>query len=555
MRTLTLVCWFPIFSFTGAGAQEVTMHVWTMHGSARLFPQDPPGAQVEARLQAARNEYEPFQVALRATGGTLRNVTAEASDLTGPDGAVIGRENVTLFREHFVYVRRPSYRSTASPGLYPDALIPFVNPLDGSDLTPWSEQNPAGAKYDAVPFTLYDGWNEVLWVDVFVPPDAAAGEYQGAITVRAAGQPEVAVPVRLTVWDFTLPDTPSVRSEFGGFHAVAAAHGVEPGSEEYRAIERRYGEALAAHRITPPIPRHLYPAVNEDGSINPAATHEALREYMDALHVNAFSLPWPPFRDPLGADRDKAKRYLASFYEYLRANGWAEGNYLYILDEPNDAEAYEAVRSRAALVHEAHPDIRVLCTEQTKSSDEAWGNLYGAVDIWVPLWPLHDEETAAERLAAGEELWSYTALCQGRDGALWWQLDFPVLNYRLPLWMNFRYHITGLLYWTTVYWGHVRDPWLDQPSFRLAYNGEGMLFYPGRDAGFDGPVTSIRLKNIREGMEDYEYFQLLCGRGQREYAEQEVQALTPSWFEWNPDPAALFAARARLAERILATAP
>ena len=43
----------------------------------------------------------------------------------------------------------------------------------------------------------------------------------------------------------------------------------------------------------------------------------------------------------------------------------------------------------------------------------------------------------------------------------------------------------------------------------MNYNGEGMLFYPGEDAGIDGPIASIRLKNLRDGMEDYEYFTLL----------------------------------------------
>ncbi|HIE50199.1 MAG TPA: DUF4091 domain-containing protein [Armatimonadetes bacterium] len=526
--------------------------VWVTHGSERVFQHTPPGKQRTARLQAARNEYEPFQIALRAGTETITDVTAEASDLTGPNGAVIRRDHLTLFREHYVYLRRPSYRSEAPPGLYPEALIPFVNPLDGSELTPWdARRNPRGAKYDAVPFAVWRDWTQVLWVDVYVPSDAVPGEYRGTITIRARNQPDLLVPIELTVWDFTLPTMPTVRSHFGSFSRIAPAHGVEPGSPEYRVIERRYCQALADHRITPPIPRHLYPAVKEDGSIDPSATHEELAQYMADLRVNAFPLRWPPFKDPLGADREKAKRYLASFYEYLQENGWAEGAYLYILDEPNDAEAYEQVRRRAALVHEAHPQIRVLCTEQTKPSNPAWGDLNEAVDIWVPLWPLHDEETAAQRLAAGDELWSYTALCQGPQPSPWWQIDFPVLNYRLPLWLNFRYHMTGLLYWTTVYWGHVRDPWLDQPSFRLAYNGEGMLFYPGGDAGFDGPVTSIRLKNIREGMEDYEYFHLLVQRGEQEFVEREVRALARSWFDWEKDPTVLLATRARLAQRIM----
>ncbi len=528
--------------------------VWTLHGSTRVFQDSPAGPQQSVQLYAARNEYEPFQIALRAGRKSVLRVTATASDLVGPAGAKIGRQHLTLFREHFVYVRRPSPRSDARPGLYPDALIPFVNPIDGSDLKPrdW-RSNPRAAKYDAVPFDVWKGTTEVLWVDVFVPPDARPGDYKGKIAIRARGLSPVDVPVRLTVWNFTLPDRPTVAAHFGRFDRVARFLGLKTSSEAFRQLELRYCRALADHRINPPIPLYLYPAVQPDGQIDASATHRQLAEYIRQFRVNAFPVRWPPFRDPLGADRAKAERYLASMDRYLTENGWAEMAYLYVLDEPNDAEAYERVRQRAALVHRAAPHIPVLCTEQTRPSKPEWGDLNDAVDIWVPLWPLHDEQTARQRLAAGDRLWSYTALCQGPRPSPWWQIDFPVLNYRIPLWINFRYRMTGLLYWSTVYWGHVRDPWLDQPSFRLAYNGEGMLFYPGQDAGFDGPVTSIRLKNIREGMEDAEYFQLLVERGQEAFVRQQVQSVARSWFDWEKDPAKVLAVRRKLAERIVET--
>jgi len=529
------------------------MKVWVTHGTTRTFPYDEPREAGEVRISAARNEYEPFQVVVRAEGETLDGVTVEASPLRAPSEAVIESSCIALFREHYVYVRRPSYRCKTVPGLYADALIPFVSPIDGKDLKPWNEEtNPQGAKYDAVPCTVYPGFNQAFWVDVFVPAETPAGEYQGNITIRARRHEPARVPVQLTVWDFSLPETPTVRSHFGAFERVFRWFGVKPGSEKARAIELRFCEMMAKHRITPPVPSHLYPEVKEDGSIDPSRTHGALREYMTNLHVNAFQMRFSAFREPLGVNREKNKKFLSSSYEYLKENGWADGAYVYILDEPNDAEAYREVRFRAALVHEANSEIKVLCTEQTKSSDARWGDLYGAVDIWVPLWPLHDEESAAARRAAGETLWSYTALCQGEGEPLWWQMDLPVLNYRMALWTNYRYHMTGLLYWTTVYWEQVKDPWLDQPSFRLAFNGEGALVYPGRDAGFDGPVASIRLKNIREGMEDYEYFVLLEKAAGRQAAEEEVLSVTKSWWDWQKDPEALLAARERIARRIAA---
>ena len=47
-------------------------------------------------------------------------------------------------------------------------------------------------------------------------------------------------------------------------------------------------------------------------------------------------------------------------------------------------------------------------------------------------------------------------------------------------------------------------------SYYVRYpNGDGFLAYPGAPIGHDGPVTSIRLEQAREGCEDYEYLYLL----------------------------------------------
>ena len=47
-------------------------------------------------------------------------------------------------------------------------------------------------------------------------------------------------------------------------------------------------------------------------------------------------------------------------------------------------------------------------------------------------------------------------------------------------------------------------------SYYVRYpNGDGFLAYPGAPIGHDGPVSSVRLEQAREGCEDYEYLYLL----------------------------------------------
>jgi hypothetical protein len=178
--------------------------------------------------------------------------------------------------------------------------------------------------------------------------------------------------------------------------------------------------------------------------------------------------------------------------------------------------------------------------------------LAGSVDIWVTLWPTFEEAAVKNRLSAGEEVWSYTALCQGREETPFWELDFPLLNYRIPMWISWRFGITGLLYWSAMNWAPTRDVWTNPVTYGDHYNMEGSLLYPGADAGVQGFITSIRLKQIREGLEDYEYFAILARRRSRVAADDVVKKIARSWQDWDTDPRRLVEARAKIAKLILA---
>ncbi|MBI3856588.1 MAG: DUF4091 domain-containing protein [Planctomycetes bacterium] len=514
--------------------------VFVVDSLQRVRPKDAPGTLKEARIKAARNEAEAFQVVVRAGEGGLKEVTAEASDLKGEGDRLIERRHVSLFREHYLDVKTPTIKSKDGPGLYPDALLPMSLPKSEAPAKP--------PRFVGAPFSLAADTNQPLWVEVAVPKDAAPGYYSGQITISSAGQRPTTVPVTLSVWDFTLPDTPTLRTNFGGLgKRLLTGHvGFKPDTAPYRSLERRYAEAMAAHRLCPPIPPYLRPKIGPDGAIDAKETHAGLQEWMRLFRVNGLRVDLQG-EDPAGKDRDRNLKYLQTTWAYLKENGWEKLAYVYVIDEPNDPKAYEEVRRRAKLVREAAPGLKILCTEQPVPQEAAWGTLVGSVDIWVPLWPLFDEKSVAERQQAGEEVWSYTALCQGKAGedTPFWQLDFPLLNYRIPAWTSRRYGLTGLLYWTVVYWPE-GDTWMNPLTYKKQYNGEGSLFYPGTDAGIDGPVASMRLKALRDGLEDYEYLVLAGDAGAAKAA-----ALAKSWTKWETDPAKLAAAREELAKIIL----
>jgi len=125
-------------------------------------------------------------------------------------------------------------------------------------------------------------------------------------------------------------------------------------------------------------------------------------------------------------------------------------------------------------------------------------------------------------------------------------VDFAPTAFRAPFWTSWRYDIKGFLYWSSVYWDAYEDVWT-KPHFRDKYWGEGMLVYPGPPAGIKGPVTSIRLKLVREALEDYEYMTLAAKQGHRLKVDAIVMGLTRSFEDWEQDPAAYMRAREELA--------
>lgn len=73
------------------------------------------------------------------------------------------------------------------------------------------------------------------------------------------------------------------------------------------------------------------------------------------------------------------------------------------------------------------------------------------------------------------------------------------------------YGLAGNLYWETVFWTRYRDEVREKtdvyegdPMHFPGDNGDGYLVYPGDVYGIDGPVGSIRLESIRDGLEEYE---------------------------------------------------
>lgn len=215
------------------------------------------------------------------------------------------------------------------------------------------------------------------------------------------------------------------------------------------------------------------------------------------------------------------------------------------------------------MVKKAAPELKVLVVEQPYTQDPSWPVITEAVDIWCPLFGFIDHDSVSQAVARGDEEWSYTALSQRAPAyhprydevrfydSPYWHTDAFLTAHRTPIWMNYQYGITGILYWSIT--TRVLETWY-HPSFShfgSHFNGGGYFIYPGVPYGINGPVSSIRLKNLRESMEDYEYFHMYEELAGREAVLKVVSTVAPNWWKTTDDPKTIFSARELIAQEIV----
>ena len=540
---------------------------WVTHGTAEIRPGDPLPTKLshQADLHAARNEFEGFQIVLHSTD-QMAGLDVAVPDLTDGQGRTISANSIQTYLVGTVPVNRPS-REHGETGDWPDPLLPRVDS--------WFHE-----KRNAFPFSLSPRRNQAVWIDVYVPRDTRAGIYRGSVKVPAPGMVLFEVPLAVTVWNFELPSTSSFRTSFGftGRAALKQHKGKYTSDEDLRDISMLYSKVALQHRISLHGGTFIPPAFTVSGTRATLDWRDYDKEEGAFLDGTVFGAndPLPGARSTSidlrthgSADTDQKKTlYWREWARHFREKGWLERLFYYVKDEPT-VKDYLEISKLSTLAHEADPAIKTLVTVQRTA------DLAGKVDIWTPLIncfvvkPGFDpfcRETVPRSgydadLHEGRELWWYQSCgshgCNIIGGPYFkgwpsYLVDDTGISNRIMPWLGWRYRISGELYFNIdEAFSHPVDPWTSLLLF--GGNGDGTLFYPGRVAKVGGshdiPIESIRLKLIREGLEDYEYFVLL-GRS----ADEHVGRIVHSLYEFENDPDKLYGERVRMGEEIAARA-
>ena len=221
------------FGYPVSSSAQATL--WWAEGTYKIMRDMPaPKGKTKAiSLAAAKNEWESFQVVVRPERD-LSKVEVTISDLKDGKGT-IPASAFTVRKVEYVLVKHPT-DSYGKTGLWPDPLPTYISPED-----------------------LDSGRNHPFWITVKVPKDAAAGIYKGFVTLYSKDGWRESIPVSLEVWNFELPDSPTMRSGFGFSIDRAARYDNLTTPEQIKKEFDIYMKAFSDHKMSPYNPFSLTP--------------------------------------------------------------------------------------------------------------------------------------------------------------------------------------------------------------------------------------------------------------------------------------------------------
>ncbi|MBD3293486.1 MAG: DUF4091 domain-containing protein [Armatimonadia bacterium] len=509
--------------------------LWVEPSMARVMPTDLPAdeAPQSISLLAARNEYESAQIVLLGGQGGLEDVRLSASDLRGPDGASIDAEHMQWRQVGYVWIEdqwpRPDVRNYA-PTWWPDPLLPVES------------------------FDVDEGWTQPVWVTVYVPPGTPPGDYSGAIEVTAQGHAPREVPVGIRVIDFEIPVVGNARNAFAlhpGY--LEWAYGKENVTAELR---RAYGDYLLGHRINPDDITRAEPPVVDDIAYY---RERGLTTYNLISFVEPRGDLPARIRSELEAYTpemmQRIQREVDPVVAELRERDLLEGAYVYSFDECKE-DFYPTMREYFGMVQERW-GVPTFTTAHVPLDPEVLADLN--IDWICPHARRYRFEAAERCREAGFEVWSYTC-CGPRYPFTNILADDPLIAARIIGWQVYQQKLDGFLFWGVNIWSRAGnegtieltgDPRLDWNITTggekwAALHGDGTLLYPLDD----GPMGCIRLANVRDGFEDYEYLHALGKRIGIDETRGLCEPVTKSLSNFTLDPDVVLARREALADAL-----
>lgn len=470
-----------------------------------VYPRDLPWESTgdSPSLGMVRGEQEHLQTVVVPYGVQMTGVQADVLEISGPEGdgtdgsgsgaglSVDLHPIGSLYTEPTGAYGRPTYT-----GWTPDPIRDDLSSVDipAGDIQPWL-------------------------VSVESDQDATPGDYQVTIEVSAEGEPGQQLDIDVQVWPIEIQEGSelSIAFQFTPWLMWDVYEATDP--EEKQELLVQYWDFLDEHRIQPD---QIYTTVENPADVGgflPQPVEHIAQihgrygvEQFTAMYLNAGELdPEAPetWDEQIDSWLDQIGAAMADYEEV----GLADEALVYGFDEAT-GPMLDAARYTFTRVKERFPDLPIMTTLR----DDSLGvdtELEGLVDIWVPWiegWTPEAAERARDR---GDEVWWYHAISTHYPQPNWFN-GYPPIDSRMLMGpMSHQAGVDGILYYATNRWvvADRGDQLLVEDDILSDWNphtfdgtaGDGSLYYPGPE----GPMSSLRLENVRDGIEDYNLMQVL----------------------------------------------
>jgi hypothetical protein len=252
--------WIEVGGFGYHLAETDALSLWWCEATykvGRTTPRPSPSAPRPIRIEAARNEYEPFQLVITPKV-PLKQLRLRLEPFV-PSTRQLSRAPRPVWDEvafvDYVPVTIPT-DAWGAVGEFPDPLVPLWR----------SEGRGTGDAEKAIEVTvenLQANKNQPLWLTVYVPKGVPAGNYRATIQIieaigidgKPVPRPASPVPIELRVFGFTLPDDTPLRTAYG-IHIDNDWHRLKT-QEQFRRVWDLYMQTCRRYRISPYTP-HAY---------------------------------------------------------------------------------------------------------------------------------------------------------------------------------------------------------------------------------------------------------------------------------------------------------
>ena len=466
----------------------------------------------EIDIKMCQGEYESGQIVV-TPNEDIDSYNARVSELKSDDGFTIPSKNINVYGASYCRVKNVYDTATGEePGWFPDALLPI------SALVEYKDNK------------IKKGENQSFYVSIETPLMQKPGVYKGTITIELNNGIKQ-LPISVTVYDLQVSEESHQKSSF------ETGWQFECGElEASESMFMKYNEALLKYRLSPEHVMLYNTFTDRDIS---EYTEKSFKMMQNPKFTNVMipteRISYPDSKIEFTFKESTFKKYINNFFvksihenfNMFKKAGVFMGN---IIDEPDDlgifnraifvCDRFNAVKNEVAdelkneytsnpLQKEIIQSIRDLPNVVTASYDS---RLDGHVEAYCPKANFYDTPEQRANYDFQKEKWWYTCVFPKAPYPTYHTED-SLSSARLLSWMQSNYDVVGNLYWSTNVFARIGangeyqgiDDYYNGDAARYSgCNGDGYLFYPGKQYGIDGPVGTLRIEAIRDGLEEFE---------------------------------------------------